>query len=178
MSLESNIKVNCRFELDKLSSLINERVSGQMITEKLKLESLDLHGDHEWLNALIRVSGRHNGAITARFKLMTSKDISDFIVEDLEIRISEGGGLLAKGANFVLRRLLGDRIESKVQEKIHDVIQQLIREMTSRYSVVKLGEGLELSSLIDDYNFDKITWDSKQLNIVLATNAVINLELK
>ena len=178
MSGISDIKIDCAFRLTKLSALITERVRGQMITENLRLETIDLMGDQEWLYARIKVSGRHNGAITSRFKLTTSEEISDFVVENLNIRISEGGGLLAKGANFVIKHILGDKIEIKVQKKIHDILQQQIAEMTSRYAVMDLGEGLKLRSTLDRYNFEDIRWNDTELVIQLSTVGTFHLELK
>lgn len=178
MSSLSDIKVRCTFRLDKLSTLITERIKGQKITDNLILEGILLRGDDTWLHALIKVSGRHNGTIASRFKLKTSGQIPDFVVEDLDIRIIEGGGLLAKGANFVIKHILGDKIELKVQQKIHDVLQQEIALMTSKYSTVDLGEGLQLRSTLDNYNFDTIEWDEHELRIQLTTLGLIHLELK
>ena len=178
MSNASDIKVFCELRLNKLGNLITTRVKGQLITENLRLEEIQMLGDDEWLYAVIKVSGRHNGSITARFKLSTYADVSGFNVEHLNVRITEGGGLLAKGANFVMRHLLGEKIETKVQKKIHDIIEQQITEMTSRYSIVDLGEGMKLRSELDAYNFEHIEWDDSELRIVLTTVATVKLELK
>ena len=174
--MASEINVHCEFELSKLSQMLTSRVAGQTIGENIIIDELALEADDQWMYAVMKLSGKRKGTIVARFKLRTRDNSPDFFVENLKIRV-RNAGLLAKGANFIVKYFLEDAIEVRVQEKIHDVLSKLIEELNSQYSRVVLDEGLVVRSEMTDYNFDEISWDENTLRCKLITRGVINVEL-
>ena len=175
--MASEINVHCEFELKKLSAMLSDRIAGQTISENIFIDQLSLEADDQWMYAIMKLSGKREMTIVAKFKLRTRDDSPDFFVEQLKIRV-RNAGLLATGANLIVKFFLEEAIETRVQEKIHDVLRTLIEEMNAQYAEMRLDEGLVVRSNLTDYNFDEISWDAETLRCKLVTHGVIRVELK
>ena len=173
--MKSEILINGKFAIQKLSHLINEKLAGQQILENVRLESIMMKGDDEWLYALMVVSGRYDGTVITKFKLRTSDSSPDLIIENLNVSL-EGDGILTKMANRVLKVLVGARIESKVQALLHKSISTLMKEMTSKYGVMHVDE-ITLKADLADYNFEEISWNSTHLHCTFHASGILSVEL-
>lgn len=174
--MTSEILIHGKFAIDKLSILLNEKLAGQQILENVKLENIMMKADPEWLYALMDVSGRHDGTVITKFKLRTSEDRPDLIIEQLKVAL-EGDDILTKVANCALKVFIGERVESKVQTLLHNSFTSVMTEMTSKYGVLEVDE-FTLKTDLSDYNFEEISWDETHLRCTFHASGILSVELE
>jgi uncharacterized protein DUF4403 len=173
--MTTEILIHGKFALDKLSELLNKNVTGQSILENVKLESIVMKGDVEWLYAVMLVSGRYNGTVEAKFKLGISDSSPDLIIEKLKISL-DGGHVLTKVANCVIKTFFEEKIGSKVQTILNKSFTDAIDDTTSRYGEVQF-DGFSLKSDVSEYNFKEICWNTTQVTCVFHMSGVLRVEL-
>ena len=174
--MHSDIRIHGRFKLKRMGELLTEQLTGQPVSEHNRIEQIELTGDDEWLYAVLGLSGRFNGAINAQFKLSSDPESSNLIVDEIKLKL-ENGGLITAGANFVLKHFLTDKLRDKVQKQLSESMTNVISEVMHKYKVIETEHGLNIQTKMESYNFEEVTWDSSNLYCKFVASSVINVVL-
>ena len=174
--MTSEILIHGKFAIQKLSTLLNEKLAGQQLLDNVRLENIMMKGDAEWLYAVMVVSGRYDGTVITKFKLSTSDTTPDLMIKHLNVAL-DGDGILTKVANCALRVFIGERIEAKVQALLHKTFTSVMQEMTSKYGVMQV-DAITLKADLADYNFEEISWDETHLRCTFHASGVLTVELE
>lgn len=174
--MTSEILINGKFAINKLSELLSEKLAGQSILENVQLENIKLKTDDEWLYAVMGVSGRYDGTVVSKFKLRTSNTSPDLIFENLNVAL-DGDGILTRVANCALKVFIGERIDAKVQALLHKSFITMLNEMTSKYGIIEV-DGITIKSDLANYNFEEIRWDETYIFCDFYASVVLSVELE
>ncbi len=174
--MTSEILINGKFSIVKLSALLNENLAGQQLLENVRLENIQMKGDDDFLYAIMEISGRYDGTVIAQFKLRSSSSSPDLIIEQLKMSLA-GEGILTRVANCALKVFIGERIEAKVQSILHKSIKSMMNEMTSKYGKIKVDD-ITLNSDLTDYNFEEISWNKTHIMCTFHATGVLSVELE
>ncbi len=174
--MTSDILIHGKFSVNSISALLHKKLAGQQISENVYVSSIKMKADADWLYAVMMVSGRHNGTLVAKFKLQTVDSEPDLSIDQLEISL-ESDAILATVVNWVLRNLLGEKIESKVQSVLHKSLSTMIVDMSEKYGVLDF-DGVTINSDLKDYNFEEISWTDTHIMCTFRASGVLRVELE
>lgn len=174
--MTSEVNVQCTLKFDRLNELLTEKLKGRQIADNLEIDAVELSADDELIYAALHVKGKRIHKVLSQFKLVTPHDSAEFVIEELKVHI-DSTGLLAKGANFLVKHVLADKVEATVQQQVSQTLTILVRELTTRYASVDLGEGLKLQSFLEHYRFSDVSWDSEAIRCKLKAAGLLGIEL-
>ncbi len=174
--MDSKFRIHGDFRFDKLSAVLSEKLRGQHVSEHNTIEGVRLTGDAVWLYTDLKVAGRFNGHMIAQFKLSTDPDSPSLVVDELNTRV-EDGGIISVGANFILKHFLNEKLRLKVQQQIASSMTDVVKEMMSKYGSVEIDGGFILSTELESYNIEKISWDRAKLYCDLEATGVLRVTL-
>jgi hypothetical protein len=170
----SSIHISCAFAFDRLTELLQAKLSGQDVGS-LQIHRVDLSGDEQWMYLALQVSGPYNGRVILQFRINFDTDGKCFVLSGLKARLEEES-LLAKGATWVMNNLLGDKIDARLEKALNDRFHQILINLSTQYGDFKLNNGIHVTSHLNDFDFRDIHWD--QTHLYLTTVARGQLELR
>lgn len=174
--MTSTVRLECQFSHARLTELLQPRVAGQKISDKLTVEDIALSADPEWLYADARVSGLYNGRVQVRYKLGYDQHVSRFVLEHLHVELTDKG-LLGKGATWIVRTFFSQKLDERFEEMLNEKFAGLLGDLITRYSNHSLDNGMLVSADLGEVVFEEIRWDATALFCTAIAQGSFRLRL-
>ena len=174
--MNSEIFLPCSFSFEKINALLAQQLSGMVVNEKLTIVSTKLSGEDRQIFIRTIVSGVFDGPVYISFIPTYDSAEDKFILDELEVSVGEGG-LLAKGANFVLNKVFGGKLDAKFEEIINAKFLDLKNEWLEKLKSMNFGPGFTSHMDISEFDLREIHEHEGNLKFNVIIKGAAKLEM-
>ena len=173
---ESEVVCLCTFNWVRLNQILDDKLSGTEIVDGITLHSTSITPDDGRIYIQAVTAGRKDLTLGIHCVLSPGDDRHPITVQFAGFRV-EKGGVLAKGAEWVMKNLMGNRFEQKLVEKFQGAVDTAIHETVAKYSDLTSEEGLHLNILSHYYVAEEVHWNASDCIIQVRLKGRIYLQL-
>ena len=172
----SSIQVPCKLNFEKLNDLLEPHLAGMEVGEVMRLESFRLKGDGSYLYGLAEITGTYDGPIVIQFIPEYNRAWDRFDLKDLKIELAKTN-LLAKGANWIIKKLMTDKLDKKFEEVLNAQYQKAKQGILENLERLDMKYGFYLVGNIDYLDFKDIRSKENHLCFDVEVRGTFHLNL-
>lgn len=172
--MQSDLKIECKLRFAKVNEIIAPMVNGMELNEKINIDKLILSGEGQQIFARIITKGMYEGALLLTCRPEYIPDKGAFKLHDTVISL-EKKNVFAMGANWFLNKMMGEKLDQRIETEINKVFVSMKDEMVKQISEMEFENGIQLFNHIDHFNIRNVNSDNEFFKCDVVVKGEISL---
>lgn len=174
--INSEIFLPCSLSFERINELVAANLNGMEVNDKLTIVSADIGGEGKRMIVKVFVSGVYEGPVNISFLPIYNEIEDKFFLDELSVIVGDGG-LLAKGANFVLNKVFGGKMDAKFEEVLNSKFLELKNEWLEKLKEMEVGPGIKFQSDVSFFDLQEIHEQDGKLNLNVIVKGALKMEM-